>query len=141
MAFSEKRVAKDVTDLLAKAKIRAVKKGLDEDTLIVCASAFLFLHENFLIDCPYVIALLISAESWANKGPGGKRWKELDIKGRMRFGVRKKYWARITVVLRKGLTHEQQRQKIRDRKLRRIVSSGLVREDVPLRNPAAAWAW
>ena len=43
--------------------------------------------------------------------------------------------------LREGLTFEEKRQRDREVKLKRIVSAGLVREDVPLRNPAPQWAW
>jgi len=45
------------------------------------------------------------------------------------------------VVLREGKTFEQLKKEQRERRLKRIVSAGLVREDVPLRNPARTWQW
>ena len=76
-----------------------------------------------------------------NKGPGGKIMKRLEIKGRGKMGVQTRYRAKMVVKLREGLTFEEKRLKEREVKLRRIVSSGLNREDVPLRNPSSQWAW
>ena len=67
--------------------------------------------------------------------------KRLEIKGRGKMGIRKKYKATMHVVLKEGLTLEETKKREMDYKLRRIVSAGLVREDVPLRNPSSAWAW
>lgn len=82
-----------------------------------------------------------SAEAWVNKGPGGKQAKRMEIKGRGKFGIRKKYKAKMVVLLREGMTLQEKMQRDREVKLRRIVSAGLVREDVPLRNPRSQWAW
>ena len=76
-----------------------------------------------------------------NKGPGGAMAKRLEIKGRSKMGIRKKYKAKMVVMLREGRTLEEKKAKERDYKLKRIVSAGLVREDMPLRNPSSTWAW
>jgi large subunit ribosomal protein L22 len=47
----------------------------------------------------------------------------------------------MSVVLKEGKTFEQKREEERARQLRRIVSAGLVRENVPLRNPGPMWGW
>ena len=76
-----------------------------------------------------------------NKGQGGRLAKRIEIRGRGKIGIRTKYTAKMVVKLREGLTWEEKRQKEREYKLKRIVSSGLNREDVPLRNPPSQWAW
>lgn len=80
-----------------------------------------------------------TAESWVTKGP--HQFKRYDIKGRGRAGVKTHPHARLHVVLKEGKTRAELRDEERARKLRRIVSAGYVREDVPLRNPGPAWAW
>lgn len=67
--------------------------------------------------------------------------KRLEIRGRGKFGVRTKYSAKMVVKLREGLTFEEKREKDREARLKRIVSSGLNREDVPIRNPHSQWTW
>lgn len=67
--------------------------------------------------------------------------KRIEIKGRGKVGIRKKYTAKMHVLLEEGMTLEEKMKKAREYKLGRIVSAGLVREDVPLRNPSPAWAW
>lgn len=67
--------------------------------------------------------------------------KRLEIKGRSKMGIRKKYKAKMVVMLREGVTAEEKRAKDREMKLRRIVSPGFVREDMPIRNPSSSWAW
>lgn len=67
--------------------------------------------------------------------------KRLEIKGRSKMGIRKKYKAKMVVMLREGVTTEEKRAKDREVKLRRIVSPGFVREDMPIRNPSSSWAW
>ncbi|KAL1944191.1 hypothetical protein VTO73DRAFT_3376 [Trametes versicolor] len=115
MMFSEKRASKRIKSMLVVAKSHAVKlKSLDEGKLVV-------------------------AESWVTKGP--HQFKRYDIKGRGRAGVKTHPHARLHVVLKEGKTRAELRDEERARKLRRIVSAGYVREDVPLRNPGPAWAW
>ena len=86
---------------------------------------------------PY--AKFCPAESWVTKGPRQiKRW---DMKGRGRAGLKIHPHSRLHVLLKEGKTRAEVRAEERARKLDRIVSAGLVREDVPLRNPGAMWAW
>ncbi|PCH41158.1 mitochondrial 50S ribosomal protein L22 [Wolfiporia cocos MD-104 SS10] len=115
MQFSEKRASKRIKSMLAVAKKHAVNyKGLEEKKLVV-------------------------AEAWVTKGP--KVIKRIDIKGRSRFGVREHPDSRLNVVLREGKTRAQLLTEERQRKLKRIVSASITREDVPLRNPGSMWAW
>ena len=67
--------------------------------------------------------------------------KRIEFKGRGRLGIQTRYKAKMAVSLREGLTFEEQKQKDREARLKRVVSSGLVREDVPLRNVGPQWAW
>ena len=80
-----------------------------------------------------------SAESWVTKGPN--QIKRFDMKGRGRAGIRVHPHSRLYVLLKEGKTKEELRTEERQRKLNKIVSAGLVREDVPLRNPGSNWAW
>lgn len=73
------------------------------------------------------------------KGP--KQLKRLEPKGRGRHGIRVHPDSKMSVVLREGKTRRELMEEERKRKLKRIVSAGIVREDVPLRNPSATWAW
>jgi len=114
MQFSEKRASKRVKSMLAVAKDHAKLKGLEEKKLII-------------------------AEAWVTKGPNVH--KRIDIKGRGRFGIKQHPDARMHVILKEGKTKAELMEKERARKLKRIVSAGLVREDVPLRNPGPHWAW
>ncbi|KAI0775925.1 ribosomal protein L22 [Trametes elegans] len=115
MMFSEKRASKRIKSMLVVAKSHAVKlKDLDEQKLVV-------------------------AESWVTKGP--HVFKRYDIKGRGRAGIKHHPHSRLHVLLKEGKTLAEKRAEDRERKLKRIVSAGLVREDVPLRNPGPAWAW
>lgn len=80
-----------------------------------------------------------AAESWVTKGPN--QLKRVDIKGRGRTGMKTHPHARLHVLLKEGKTQAELRDEGRARKLRKIVSAGLVREDVPIRNPGSSWAW
>ncbi|KAI0638057.1 ribosomal protein L22 [Trametes polyzona] len=115
MMFSEKRASKRIKSMLVVAKSHAIKlKDLDEQKLVV-------------------------AESWVTKGP--HQFKRYDIKGRGRAGIKRHPHSRLHVVLKEGKTRAELREEERARKLKRIVSAGLVREDMPIRNPGPAWAW
>lgn len=81
------------------------------------------------------------AEAWVNKGPGGRMNKILEPKGRMKMGIRQRYYSRMHVVLKEGLTYAEKKQLAFEKKLKKVVSAGVVREDVPLRNPAQTWCW
>ncbi|EMD40823.1 hypothetical protein CERSUDRAFT_111405 [Gelatoporia subvermispora B] len=115
MMFSEKRASKRVKSMLAVAKAHAVNyKGLDESKLVV-------------------------AEAWVTKGPNVH--KRIDIRGRGKFGVKQHPDSKLSVVLKEGKTRAQLMEEERARKLKRIVSAGLNREDIPLRNVNPRWAW
>jgi large subunit ribosomal protein L22 len=47
----------------------------------------------------------------------------------------------MNVILKEGKTVEQQKAAARKRKLDKIVSASLVRENKPIRNPSLSWAW
>ncbi|KAI0368146.1 ribosomal protein L22 [Pilatotrama ljubarskyi] len=115
MMFSEKRASKRIKSMLVVAKSHAVKlKNLDEQKLVV-------------------------AESWVTKGP--HQFKRHDMKGRGRAGIKRHPHSRLHVVLKEGKTRAELRAEEREKKLKRIVSAGIFREDVPIRNPGPAWAW
>lgn len=115
MQFSEKRATSRIKSMLATAKLHATAyKNMDPSKLIV-------------------------SEAWVTKGP--KQLKRLEPRGRGKFGIRVHPDSRMHVILREGKTFEQLKKEQRERRLRRIVSAGLVREDVPLRNPARTWQW
>ncbi|KAI0921755.1 hypothetical protein AcW2_006636 [Taiwanofungus camphoratus] len=115
MMFSEKRASKRIKSMLAVAKNHATRlKDLEEKKLVV-------------------------AEAWVTKGP--KVIKRIEPKGRGRYGVRQHPDSRLHVVLKEGKTRAELLDEGRARKLNRIVSAGLVREDIPIRNPGPAWAW
>ena len=73
------------------------------------------------------------------KGP--HQFKRYDMKGRGRAGMKVHPHSRLHVVLKPGKTRAELRAEERERKLSKIVSAGLVREDVPIRNPGSTWAW
>jgi len=114
MTFSEKRAGKRIRNMLVIAKSHATLKGIDPRKMVI-------------------------AEAWVTKGP--KAHKRLEIKGRGRMGFRVHPDARLSVILKEGKTRGQLLEEERARKLKRIVSAGLVREDVPLRNPRGTWSW
>ncbi|KAI0068708.1 mitochondrial 50S ribosomal protein L22 [Artomyces pyxidatus] len=114
MTFSEKRASKRIRNMLVIAKQHAELKGIDVKKMVV-------------------------SESWVTKGP--RAAKRLEIKGRMKHGIRVHPDSRLSVMLKEGKTRAQLLEEDRARKLKRIVSAGLVREDKPLRNPPSMWAW
>ncbi|KAJ7700083.1 ribosomal protein L22/L17 [Mycena rosella] len=115
MQFSNKRAGSKIQDLLTSAKQGAVqRRRMDAPTLVV-------------------------AEAWVNKRANASR--KMVAQGRGHRGVRIKPRASLTVVLKEGKTVEQQKADARKRKLSRIVSAAVTREDKPLRNPAPMWAW
>ncbi|KAI6003983.1 ribosomal protein L22/L17 [Pisolithus albus] len=115
MQFSEKRASNRIMSMLATAKLHAtVYKNMDPSKLVV-------------------------SEAWVTKGEN--RLKRLEPRGRGKFGIRVHPDSRMHVILRPGKTYDQAKKEQRERRLKRIVSAGLVREDVPLRNPAPFWQW
>ncbi|KAJ3815448.1 mitochondrial 50S ribosomal protein L22 [Lentinula aff. lateritia] len=114
MQFSEKRASKRIMNMLATAKDHAYRyKHLDNSKLVV-------------------------AEAWVNKG---KVLKRIEPRGRGHMGIRKHKQAKMHVVLREGKSVEEQKEKERAYKLKRIIAAAAVREDKPIRNPGAMWAW
>ncbi|KAK7061716.1 Dolichyl-diphosphooligosaccharide--protein glycosyltransferase subunit 1 [Favolaschia claudopus] len=115
MQFSEKRAGSKIKDLLLSAKQKAVqRRRMDSPTLVV-------------------------AEAWVNKRR--IRSKKMLAQGRGHRGTRVRPSSSLTVVLKEGKTVEQQKAELRKRKLARIVSAAVTREDKPLRNPGPMWAW
>ncbi|KAJ6539340.1 ribosomal protein L22/L17 [Mycena capillaripes] len=115
MQFSNKRAGSKIKDLLLSAKQKAVQhRRMDSPTLVV-------------------------AEAWVNKR--AKRSKKMVAQGRGHRGTRIKPSSSLTVVLKEGKTMEQLKADARKRKLSRIVSAAVTREDKPLRNPGPMWAW
>jgi large subunit ribosomal protein L22 len=133
MQFSEKRATSRIKSMLATAKLHATAyKNMDPSKLIVCKSRYIYISKSG----PSNTCI---AEAWVTKGP--KQLKRLEPRGRGKFGIRVHPDSRMHVILREGKTFEQLKKEQRERRLRRIVSAGLVREDVPLRNPARTWQW
>jgi len=115
MQFSDKRAGLKIKDLLVNAKQKAVqRRRMDSPTLVV-------------------------AEAWVNKR--ATRNRKMVAQGRGHRGVRIKPSSSLTVVLKEGKTMEQLKADARKRKLSRIVSAAVTREDKPLRNAGPMWAW
>lgn len=134
MKFSEKRASTRIQSMLTLAKKHAAEyKGLNPGKLIVCTSVSLL---DGLRATPLNLFL---AEAWVTKGENFH--KRIDIKGRGRVGVKHHPEAKMSVVLREGKTVTELKRQAEDRKLKRIVSAGYVREDVPLRNMGPMWSW
>jgi large subunit ribosomal protein L22 len=118
---------------LATAKDHAARyKRMDPSKLIVCES---------LSNTSYDISLIFVtvAEAWVNKGVQPP--KRLEIQGRGHYGFRRSPRSRMTLVLKEGQTLEEKKAAERKRKLSRIISASIVRDDVPLRNPSSTWGW
>ena len=62
-------------------------------------------------------------------------------KGRMKMGFRQRYYSRMHVVLKEGLSNLEKKKLALDKKLKIVGSAGLIRENIPLRNSAATWSW
>jgi large subunit ribosomal protein L22 len=74
-----------------------------------------------------------------SKGHRGRKYP--DFKGRGRVGIKLRPDSRISVVLKEGKTREEIMKAERERKLRKVVSPGIMREDIPLRKVPYMWAW
>jgi large subunit ribosomal protein L22 len=133
MQFSEKRASSRIMNMLATARDHAARyKRLNEPKLIVGMYKLVWATV-----CNHLS--LYTAESWVTKGPKGAR--RLEPRGRGHFGFRTHPNSRLHVVLKEGKTLEERKAAERARKLKRIVSAAVVREDKPLRNPAPTWGW
>lgn len=134
MQFSEKRVSTRIMNMLATAKDHASRyKHLERSKLIVCMSL------EFFPRCISRSFILFVAEAWVTKGPRGPR--KIEPRGRNHFGVRQHPNSKMSVVLQEGKTVEEKKAERRRKILKRIVSAGVTREDVPLRNAAPTWCW
>lgn len=80
-----------------------------------------------------------TAESWVSKGPHAL--KRMEPRGRSHYGIRVHPDSKMSVVLKEGKTYDEKKEKKRQKQLKAIRSAGIVREDVPLRNPSSMWAW
>ncbi|TFK28749.1 ribosomal protein L22 [Coprinopsis marcescibilis] len=115
MQFSEKRASIRIMNMLCTAKDHAIRyKKLDPSRLVV-------------------------EQAWVSKGPRPE--KRLEPRARGHFGIRIRNNAKMSVILSYGKTLEEKKAAEFNKKLKRVVSSSLVREDVPLRNPARTWTW
>jgi large subunit ribosomal protein L22 len=134
MQFSEKRASSRIMNMLATARDHAVRyKRLNEPKLVV-GMCILVQAAFFAMAYHYNLA-----ESWVTKGPKGA--SKLEPRGRGHYGIRTHPNSRLHVVLKEGKTLEERKAAERARKLKRIVSAAVVREDKPLRNPAPTWGW
>lgn len=133
MVFSQKRASKRIKSMLVVAKDHAQQKGLDASKLVVC--------EHFIVSfyASFQLMRYNTAEAWVAKGE--RQLKRIEPRGRGKHGIRIHPDTKLHVVLKEGKTSEERKAEDRRRKLKRIVSAGMVREDVPLRNPGPAWAW
>jgi len=115
MQFSEKRASTRIMNMLATARDHASRyKKLEQEMLII-------------------------SEAWVTKGV--RPPKRIEPRGRGHFGTRSHPHSKLSVVLKEGKTVEQQKAAARKRKLDKIVSASLVRENKPIRNPSLSWAW
>ncbi len=136
MTFSEKRASKRIRNMLVIAKSHATLKGIDPRKMVIGTPNLFLLPRRVYLT---VTRPTQKAEAWVTKGP--KVLKRLETKGRGRMGIRVHPDSRLSVILRAGKTRGQLLEEERARKLKRIVSAGLVREDTPLRNPRSMWSW
>ena len=83
--------------------------------------------------------MLFTAEAWVTKGP--RPPTALEVRGRGHYGTRTHPNSKLCVVLKEGKTIEQQKAEAKKRKLKRIVSAAITREDKPIRNPSPTWGW
>ncbi|KAG6861608.1 hypothetical protein C0995_014515 [Termitomyces sp. Mi166 len=115
MQFSEKRASTRIMNMLATARDHAVRyKKLKESKLVV-------------------------AEAWVSKGPKGAR--RIEPRGRGHMGVQTHPNSKLSVILKEGKTVEEKRLEDREKRIRKIVSASLTREDKPIRNPSPTWGW
>lgn len=132
MQFSEKRASSRIMNMLATARDHAVRyKRLTESKLVV---------GMYKTNGGSYAADFCTGEAWVSKGP--KRSKNLEPRGRGHWGIRIRPSARLHVVLKEGKTVEEKKAEEKKRRLKRIVSASLVREDRPIRVAGSGgWAW
>lgn len=118
MQFSQKRAAKRIKSTLVLARDHAVIKGLDLSRMIV-------------------------AEAWVGKG---RTFRAFEPKGRGKYGIRKSFQAKMSIVLREGKTWEEKNKDKLDlerKRVRRIGTGGVIRTNLPIVNThqRAGWQW
>lgn len=137
MQFSVKGAARWIKPNLVLAKQHAVwYKHLNGDRLIVCEYQSLF-H----IVSPSFQVLMRLAEAVVNQDQYGP--KQIDIKGRGRYGIKRHPYCRLKFVLREGKTMEETVE-IRFRKDvdRHARDASPIPDWTPLRRKTnSGWAW
>lgn len=134
MQFSEKRASTRIMNMLATARDHASRyKRLQEGKLVIGKSYFQTIYLGNLN------TILFTAEAWVTKGP--RPPARMEPRGRGHYGFRSHPHSKLCVVLKEGKTIEQQKAEAKKRKLKRIVSAALTREDKPIRNPSPTWGW
>jgi len=118
MQFSHKKASKWIKRELIEGRNRAVEssKAMDRSKLVV-------------------------AEAYVNKAKFGP--KQIDIKARGLFGIKRKPFARLVFVLKPGQSKEEkERKKLNKYLSAKIHSAGVQREDGRLRRKMTSdWAW
>jgi large subunit ribosomal protein L22 len=132
MEFSQKRAAKRIKSSLVLARQHAVEyKGMDRSKLVIGTVIVSTVQTSGLIG--------VIGQSWVTKGP--KQLKRIEFKGRSKMGIRQHPDSRLSVILQEGKTLEEKARLLRERKLNKIRSPGLLREDKPLVNVPPVFAW
>lgn len=114
MKFSEKRISAQVQRLLEETKQKAKEQDMNLDQLVV-------------------------SQAWVGKGP--KSPKKIDIRARGKFGVIRKSRSTMTIRLGRGLTEQQQHEKLAQRALDKIKIAEPIKEEKKVRFSRAQWAW
>ena len=134
MQFSEKRASTRIMNMLATARDHASRyKRLQEGKLVIGKSYSQSIYLGNLY------TMFFTAEAWVTKGP--RPPTRIEPRGRGHYGTRTHPNSKLTVVLKEGKTIEQQKDEAKKRKLKRIVSAAITREDKPIRNPSPTWGW
>ena len=116
MQFSEKRASNWIHDHLVKVRDEAVEAGLRRSKMVV-------------------------GESWVSKG---FKLKRADFKARGRAGLKEHQHGRVHLVLKEGLSRDEQVTKKFEREVGRIRGPGMAgkREHGVLRRKIiSGWAW
>lgn len=113
MQFSEKRASKRIKSTLVLARDHAIAKGLNRHDLIV-------------------------KEAYVNRGTPDKR---MDIKGRMRTGIKQHPHSKLNILLSPSKCLNQQKSEKWTKILNKTRSSGVVRESPKIINPVPYYNW
>lgn len=113
MQFSEKRASKRIKSTLVLARDHAIAKGLDRHNLVV-------------------------NQAYVNRGTPDKR---IDIKGRMRTGIKQHPQSRLKILLTPHPSISQQKDQKWMKILNKTRSPGVVRESPKIINPVPYYNW